>query len=177
MSLVILNVGATKTGKTTRAIDKAENFLQKSRIRAIFANDRQKEYKYRINKKVQLHRGSHAQWDNILLNTNDKAFTVCFICDEAGDYLLKSLGKQITKEPMRGKRFNGNVYIINFHAFNEIPSYVWRFADYIMISKTTEDTEKQMRAALTGKEHIVEAWLRCMKHPTRWYDEQLEIHI
>lgn len=177
MGVVILIVGKPETGKTTAAIELAENFLKKSRIRTIFANDRQKEHKYRINKKIQLYRGDHEGWERLLLNTNNKAFCTCFICDEAGDYFLKSLGKQSSKEPMRGKRFNGNIYLINFHDISEIPSYVWRFADYISVGKTSGDSINKLAKELTGKEHIIKAWERVTKHGDYWNRELIKIHV
>lgn len=177
MALGYINLGATETGKTTGAIDLAEEFLKKSRIRTIFANDKQKEEKYRINKNIQLYQGSQEGWERLLFNTNEKAFCTFFIVDEAGDWYPKSMGKASVKEPPRAKRFNGNVYCFNFHDVNEVPIHVWRFSDFVIVRKTTGDDLKKLRNSLSGKQHIVDAWVRAMNSRDPYYSETLRIHL
>lgn len=132
MAICALFIGRPRTGKTTEAIKYAECFG----LRQIWANDVRREYKYRINKKITTFHGSSDGWLK-LLNLHDfKGSRRVFISDEAGDYFPHGSKYAPVTKPVRGKAFNGNVYIIVFHSLSEVPDYVLRFTDVICLKKS-----------------------------------------
>lgn len=159
MSLCILNVGDAYTGKTTWAI----NFAKKMGLPTI-ANDPQTEEKYRKNKWIKVHRGSPDEFiQDIIVGYNFKASCHTIIIDESGDIFSNvGVGKLDVKKPFRARRFNGNIYILNFHDLIEIPDYVIRFTDYFNIGWCGADPNK-VKKKYEAYPHIYQTWLKVLQ--------------
>lgn len=153
MAHCIVFVGKTQTGKTTEAIQTAEEYG----LRQIWANDVRKEYKYRVNKKITCFHGSSDKWLE-LLNIHDfRGSRRVFISDEAGDYFPHGSKYAPVTKPIRGKRFNGNVYIVIFHDLQEVPQYVLRFADFIVVKKS-RGTPDAIAKKYENYPDVIAAW-------------------
>lgn len=153
MALCYVFVGKTQSGKTTEAIALAESFG----LREIWANDVRREYAYRMNKKIRPFHGSSENWIKLIGLHDFQGSRRVFICDEAGDYFPHGSQYAELTKPVRGKRFNGNVYIIVFHELQEVPQYVLRFTDCIVIKKS-RGTPTAIAKKYENYPDVIEAW-------------------
>jgi hypothetical protein len=126
-----LNVGKTKTGKTTFTkgliLDAIDN-------RPVFVYDVNNEYKAFYNDefvkkeefmlKVKNVKNSFIVFEEATIFFNNKA------CDE------------ILQEMLVRKRHTKNIIYMNFHSFRAVPNYVFDLVDYITIFKTNDSPKR-----------------------------------
>lgn len=170
MAFCIVFVGKTKSGKTTEAINCALSF----ELREIWANDVRKEFAYRKNKKIKAFHGSSSGWLKLLAKADYRGSRRVFICDEAGDYFPHGSQYAEVTKPIRGKRFNGNVYLIVFHELQEIPQYVLRFTDIIVVKKS-RGTPSAIAKKYENYPEVIEAWNRANNSDNPFYTEYVRL--
>jgi len=163
MSLCIVNVADTERGKTTRAIEIAKGL----KLNNIIVNDKQHEYKYRIEKSITKYYGSNEGYISLLNKYDVKGAKTAFIIEEAASLLPHGGQNSAVTTPILSKRFNGNVYILNFHALQQVPEYIMHYVDLFVIGYCAGNTPALKRKYMNYP-HILEAWQKMQKPPKPW---------
>jgi hypothetical protein len=160
MSICIVNIGQTHSGKTTRTIEIIKAIPNKR----ILVNDIQHEKKYRENSFITKFYGSEKDYSFLI----KKLHRTTIILEDAAGYLPHG-GSAVTYKNSQGeetnivrslarKRFSGNAFILNFHALRQVPEYIMDYVDYFYIGKS-RGVVKNIIKKYENYPEIIDAWL------------------
>lgn len=125
-----LNIGKTKTGKTTFTKGLILDVVDK---RPIFVYDVNNEY-------TAFYKGQfvkHQEFMEIVKNLENS-----FIVFEEATIFFKNRGSdEILEEMLVRKRHTKNIIYMNFHSIRAIPKYVFDLVDYVTIFKTNDSVK------------------------------------
>lgn len=158
----ILNVGATGTGKTTRV----KNILSKVKNR--------KKYIYDINNEY----GNFNEFQNLptLQEFESKIIDIknsVIVIEEATIFFSNRGYSNSLVNALVRKRHTKNLFILNFHSINDVPLYVSKLADYVLLSKTF-DNDKTVEKKF-NREIVVNSFKRVKSNPSRFYSEEIKL--
>lgn len=170
MSICALFIGKPETGKTTEAI----KFIKTFGLSRVYAYDCRREYKYRTDKKIIPFHGSSDNWLKLLNVCDVRGCGYGFISDEAGDYTPHGSKYAPLTKPVRGKRFNANVYVFVYHSLTEVPDYVLRFTDLIVLKKS-RGNPSTIAKKYEAYPEIIEAFNRVNSHKKQHFQAEVWI--
>ena len=132
--MVILNIGAKGTGKTTRTVKLILPFLKQD-FKKIYIFDVNAEY-YNLfsqNKNVFCLQ----EFGDMINICNSDEKNNLFIFEEASIFFSHSQQKNIVDFLVK-QRHKNNDFIFNFHSLRIMPLYILDFSDFLMLGKTKD---------------------------------------
>lgn len=159
--MVIVNIGYKHTGKTTRAIAKLMEFHKRFGM-TIIVNDVQNEEKYRTNKAIKKFKGTFDGYRKVIKYYDQQAAKVCVIAEECGFWFNHSVPDHVVVSATGSARFNGNVYMFNFHALGQVPDWLLNNVDYVWIGYCKGRLDRLSKKYGDYPE-ILEAWERAVE--------------
>lgn len=164
MSHLILVIGGTGEGKTTYArslcvgkkhiaVDYSDDFKGYTRYTAVHAPE-----KFLENFTPQ----------------KEKIRNTLVVIDEATIWFDVGTKDCNLKNALVRKRHSGNDYVLLFHSLSDVPKYIRKFSDFLVLFKTTDgeaDTEKfaAQDKILSALEKLKLYPSNFGKHPTKHY--------
>lgn len=149
MSNLILIIGHTGQGKSTHA----KKILDSSKKKA-FIFDVNNEYQ---NEKYIRH--TEGDFSEFLTGCEESTDTNC-IFEEATGYLSGRTGDRV-KKLVINKRHKRNNYIFLFHSIADVPPFLYRLSNYIILLKTA-DIEDMVKSK---EPKLVNAWKKLQISP------------
>jgi len=126
MSICIINVGNTGTGKTT----KTKELLNSYKGMPYFIYDVNLEYE-------EFYKAPLLKFKDFLLESTKKTNTV-IVYEEATIFFKHNGNTHLIGEMLVRKRHTKNVYIFNFHALHQVPIFILDFANYVILGQTND---------------------------------------
>lgn len=126
MSICIINVGNTGTGKTTET----KNILNEFKNKPVFIYDVNKEF-------TEFYNGVFLRFKDFLKQAVLKENTV-IVFEEATIFFKHNGSSDMIGEMLVRKRHTQNVFIFNFHALHQVPIFILDFANYVILRKTND---------------------------------------
>lgn len=158
----IINVGMTGTGKTTRVF----NILDKLDKKQKFIYDINREYeKYNSIKELP----SLPDFENLITKVRNSVVVV----EEATIFFPNRGYSNKMVDALVRKRHTNNFFILNFHSINDIPIYISKLSDYILLSKTF-DTENVVLKKF-NRQVVVNAFSEVKNHPSRYFHKEVKL--
>lgn len=154
MSICLLNIGQTHSGKTTRTIQIASALNLKKTL----VNDIQHESKYRQSSWITKFYGNDKEYTDLI----QRVVHTTIILEDAVSYLPHGANNVGITRPIAKKRFSGNAFIINFHALRQVPEYIMDYVDYMYIGKSRGNI-KNIEKKFENYPEIIEAWYQVNK--------------
>lgn len=128
MSICIINVGNTGTGKTTETKDLLNAF--KITEKSFFIYDVNKEF-------LEFYEGKFLKFKEFLKEANTKTNTV-IVFEEATIFFQHNKTSEDIYELLVRKRHTNNTLIFNFHALHQVPIFILDFANYMILRQTND---------------------------------------
>ena len=150
MSICILNVGRPRAGKSTKSVDLLNEFVANGRGRDIICYDINGEYKRYYNYPFLDYDVFIKQFD---YKNKQELKNKIILIEEATIFFSTRSEEKILKSLLVRKAHTHNVIILNFHAFNLIPRYVFDLSNYVIIFKTN-DTLDSVKSKITNPKFI-----------------------
>lgn len=126
-AFALINVGRTKTGKTTQTkkfIEEAPAFLER------IVYDVNNEY-------GEFYGKPFVSFDLFMESIKDKTNSLIVIEEASIFFDVRSTDK-ILREMLVKKRHTNNFFVLNFHYFSTIPKYVFNLVDFVKVFKTND---------------------------------------
>jgi len=125
MSICIINVGYTGTGKTTWTKKKLQESPQQKFI--YDPNGEYPEFGGKVN----------YDFEKFMKEATNKKDTLILYEEATIFFRHSSNNKEITNQLVR-KRHTKNTYIFNFHAIHQVPLFIMDFCNYFVLRKTND---------------------------------------
>jgi Cdc6-like AAA superfamily ATPase len=127
MSNLFLIIGHTGQGKTTQA-------------KYILKNTAKKEYIFDVNNEYEgYNRETNGDFNTFLSNCFNLTDSNC-VFEEATGYLTGRTGA-LMKKLIINKRHTRNNYIFLFHSIADVPPFIFRLSNFIILLKTGDERE------------------------------------
>lgn len=167
MAVAIIQIGRTKTGKTTETKKLLETILSKSELDLVVF-DPNGEFVEETGKY------DFPVWAKFEKETLEPAINSLIVIEEATISLdpKKRSGTMITK--LVAKRHQNNTFILNFHSWRSVPAYIFDFVDYVVIRKTNDTLIKVKQKC--DIEKVLESVERVQKHENQFYSEKVDLY-
>ena len=133
-NFLVLNVGATGTGKTTQTKKLIESIKVKDKKRKIYIYDVNKEF-------TEYYSSNFVGFDEFSLLIKGLKNSL-IVVEEASIFFETRQTNEIIKELLIKKRHDNNNIILNFHSFAMIPNYIFHLTDYVTVFKTNDSINK-----------------------------------
>lgn len=165
--MVIISIGARKTGKTTFAVELAKFFLGKKSIRETVVNDVQREHKYRNTKGIRCFYGDKDAYLDEIAKYNYKGSFRLFIVEEAVKILQHGSNNERAVDAVLSCRFNGNIFILNFHSLRQVPDYLLDYTDKFYIRKSRGNVNR-LSIKYENYPEVLKAWQKANASTNRF---------
>lgn len=125
----ILQIGRTKSGKT---FNSKKLISETPRNKSVYVYDINREY-------TDIYPAEFVPFEQFMNRLHEiKPVNSVILIEEATIFFsVRSTNKILTDLLVR-KRHTGNIIILNFHSFGQVPKYVFDLVDYVVIFKTND---------------------------------------
>lgn len=126
MSICIINVGNTGTGKTTET----KNILCEFKDKPFLIYDVNLEF-------TEFYKSPLLKFKDFLNEAVKKTNTV-IVFEEATIFFKHNGSTDLIAEMLVRKRHTNNTFIFNFHALHQVPIFILDFANYLILRQTND---------------------------------------
>jgi hypothetical protein len=158
----ILNVGATKTGKTTATKELLSNFNNSN----LYIYDVNNEYR-------DFYKGSFLKFDEFLNKVKSLKNSI-IVFEEATIFFTHKNCNQIITDMIVRKRHTNNIIILNFHSMRKVPMYIFDLTDYIILRKTNDN--QSFISSKFGEGNILNSFVSVQENESRYYSETIDLY-
>lgn len=129
-----IQIGRTKTGKTTFVRDIVKEVYEKDPYRDIFIFDVNKEYTDFYPQRLTNMEG--------FMNLIEPVKNSFILFEEATIFFHSNTRSTILMDKLVRKRHDNNIIFLNFHSWRSVPPSIFDMVDYVTIFKTNDTAEK-----------------------------------
>jgi len=130
-----IQVGRTRTGKTTFTKKIVKNIFENDMNREIYIHDINAEYNDYYTEKFI----SDIQMFMLKIKDVENSF---ILIEEASIFFQNRETNKELKEMLVRKRHTNNIIYLNFHSFAMIPTYIYHLIDYVTVFKTNDNSKQ-----------------------------------